>query len=191
MRRTSIIPSELIEQRIYLIRGQRVMLDFHLAKLYGVPTKSLNLAVKRNANRFPADFSFRLTDEEFEQVKESLRFQFETSKAGRGGRRYLPNAFTEHGAIMLASVLTSPRAVEASIYVVRAFVRLRNLLSTHKELAQKLAELEQRISKHDSDIQAIVIAIRQLMTPPEPLPKRRIGFGVEEPKAAYKVKKRA
>jgi len=171
MKRTSTIPPELIEQRIFLIRGQRVMLDFHLARLYGVPTKSLNLAVKRNEDRFPADFAFRLTDMEFEQVKESLRFQIETSKTGRGGRRYLPNAFTEHGAIMLASVLNSPQAIEASVYVVRAFVRLRNLLATHKELAQKLAVLEQRISKHDSDIETIIIAIRELMTPPEPPPK--------------------
>jgi len=184
------IPSELIEHRIFLIRGQRVMLDFHLAQLYGVPTKSLNLAVKRNADRFPVDFAFPLTDQEFGRVKESLRFQFETSKTGRGGRRYLPNVFTEHGAIMLASVLNSQRAVEASIYVVRAFVRLRNLLATHKELAQKLGELEQRISGHDADIQAIVMAIRQLMSPPEPPTKRRIGFGVEEPRIRYRVNRR-
>jgi hypothetical protein len=190
MKRTSIIPSEFIEQRIFLIRGQRVMLDFHLAQLYGVPTKSLNLAVKRNAERFPPDFAFRLTRKEFEQIQDALRFQFETSKGGRGGRRYQPNVFTEHGAIMLASVLSAPRAVEASIYVVRAFVRLRNLLATHKELARKLAGLEERISKHDADIQSIIAAIRQLMEPPPPKPRRPIGFGVEEPKAAYRATRR-
>ena len=167
----------------------RVLLwrTLRLKTIYGVSTKSLNLAVKRNVDRFPSDFTFRLTGNEFDQVRKSLRLQFETSKTGRGGRRYLPNVFTEHGAIMLASVLNSPRAVEASIYVVRAFVRLRNLLSTHKRLAQKLGELEERISKHDADIQAIVAAIRQLMEPPPPKPKRPIGFHVEEPKVPYRA----
>lgn len=126
---------------------------------------------------------FQLTKEEFQ----TLMFHFGTSK--RGGTRKLPYAFTEHGAIMLASVLNSQRAIEASLFVVRAFVRLRNLLATHKELGQKLNELEQRISRHDADIQAIVEAIRQLMTPPEK-PKRRIGFRVGEPKVSYRVRKR-
>lgn len=188
MKRADIIPHEVIEQRIYFIRDQKVMLDVHLAQLYGVPTKSLNLAVKRNPNRFPTDFVFQLTQEEFREVETALRFQFETSKTGRGGRRYLPYAFTEHGAIMLASVLNSPRAIEASLYVVRAFVKLRTLLATHKELAQKLNELERKTAQHDADIHAIVKALRQLMTPPAK-PKRRIGFRVGEPKAAYKLKR--
>jgi phage regulator Rha-like protein len=187
MKKESIIPAKLIEQRIFMIRGQKVMLDFHLAEIYGVPTKSLNLAVRRNINRFPSDFVFKITKDEFDQVKEFLRFQSETSNSGRGGRRYLPYAFTEHGAIMLASVLNSPRAVQASIYVVRAFVRLREFLSTHKELAQKLTELERRIGKHDKAIQAIVETIRQLMRPPEK-PKRKIGFRVEEKRKHYRTK---
>ncbi len=166
------------------------MLDFHLAQLYGVPTKSLNLAVKRNVDRFPADFAFRLTDEEFEQVKELLRFQFETPKIGRGGRRYLPNAFTEHGAIMLASVLNSPKAVETSIYIVRAFIRIREILSTHKDLAEKLIDLEREIAKHDLQIQAIVKALRQLMEPDKEEVKRQIGFRVEELKTSYKAKRK-
>lgn len=115
MKSDSIILAEIIEQRIFVIRDQKVRLDFHLAELYGVPTKSLNLAVKRNANRFPPDFMFKLTKDEFDALKTSLRFQSETSNPSHGGRRYLPFAFTEHGAIMLASVLDSPRAVQASM----------------------------------------------------------------------------
>jgi len=189
---------ELIEQKILMIRGQKVMLDFHLAELYGVPTKSLNLAVKRNKNRFPEDFVFQINKDEFDQVKEFLRFQSETSNSRRGGRRYRPYVFTEHGAIMLASVLNSPKAVQASIFVVRAFVRLREFLSTHKELAQKLGELEKKVGKHDEAIQAIVDTLRQLMQPPacaEPelcfgegrpeKPKRKTGFRVEERRRRY------
>ncbi len=183
-----IISAELIEQRIFLIRGEKVILDFHLARLYGVPTKSLNLAVKRNIKRFPPDFVFQLTQDEYEQVEAALRFQIETSKSPRGGRRYLPYVFTEHGAIMAASILNSQRAVDASIYVVRAFVHLRNLLATHKELAHKLTELEQRILKHDAEIQTIIKTLRQLIQPPEK-PKRQIGFRVEEPKPVYKVRR--
>ena len=124
-----------VERRIYLIRGEKVMLDYDLAALYGVPTKSLNLAVKRNTERFPSDFMFQLNEEEHN----CLRSQFAASKRdGRGGRRYVPYAFTEHGAIMAAAVLNSPRAVEMSIYVVRAFVQLRELLSSNKELAKRL-----------------------------------------------------
>jgi hypothetical protein len=188
MKKESIVPAELIEKRIFMIRGQKVMLDFHLAEIYGVPTKSLNLAVKRNKNRFPTDFVFQINNDEFDHVKEFLRFQSETSNSGRGGRRYLPYVFTEHGAVMLASVLNSAQAVQASIYVVRAFVRLREFLSTHKELAQKLEELEQKVGKHDKAIQAIVETIRQLMQPPEK-PKRKIGFRVEEKKRRYGTKR--
>jgi hypothetical protein len=190
MKNTALIPIEHIEQRIFLIRGKKVMCDFHLSQLYGVPTKALNLAVKRNADRFPPDFMFQLTKDEFQQVALSLRFQFGTSKvSGRGGRRYLPYAFTEHGALMLASVLNSPKAIEASIYVVRAFVRMRNILTAHKEIAEKLRELEQKISSHDADIQTIINVLKELMATPEQ-PKKRIGFRVEEPHATYPARRK-
>jgi len=186
MKQTQVIPIETIEQRIFLIRGQKVMLDFHLAELYGVQTKILNKAVTRNKHRFPLDFMFKLAKEEWE----SLRFQIGTSKIrGRGGRRYVPYAFTEHGAVMLASILNSPTAVKASIVVVRAFVRFRELLSVHRELAEKLALLEKKIEQHDEEIQTLFEAIRRLMQPPDK-PKRQIGFRVEEPKAFYRVRKR-
>ncbi len=186
MNETSMISLRRIERRIFLIRGQKVMLDMHLAEIYGVLTKNLNKAVARNKDRFPADFRFQLTGKEWN----ALRFQIGTSKEWtRGGRRYLPYAFTEHGAVMLASILNSPIAVRASIHVVRAFVRLREFLVTNKALAGKLRLLEQRISRHDAEIHAIFDAIRQLMQPPEK-PKRRIGFRVEEPKTPYGARKR-
>jgi hypothetical protein len=168
----AIVPIGQIEQRILLIRSQRVMLDADLAELYGVKTKVLNQAIRRNLNRFPDDFMFRLTEVE----TKSLRSQFVTSNAGRGGRRYRPYAFTEHGAIMAASVLNSPRAVKVSVYVVRAFVKLREVLSTHKALARKLAELERRLDTHDDQIEALLEAIRELMAPPPEPRRRRIGF---------------
>ena len=129
-----------VEQRIFLIRGQKVMLDADLAELYGVPTKSLNLAVKRNADRFPEDFAFQLSEEEVA----GLRFQFETSKRGRGGRRYRPFVFTEQGVAMLSSVLRSPRAVQVNIAIMRAFVRLREMLMSNADLARKLLALENK-----------------------------------------------
>ncbi|MBS4028500.1 MAG: ORF6N domain-containing protein [Ignavibacteriales bacterium] len=160
------------------------MLDVHLAELYNVPTKSLNLAVKRNQKRFPEDFMFRLTEEEFQKVQPLLRFQIETSKTdNRGGRRYMPFAFTEQGVAMLSSVLRSDRAVVVNIEIMRAFVQLREFLSTHKEVVQKLKE-------HDKQIQLIFEAIRQLTIPPEK-PKRSIGFHVEEPKAVYNAKRKS
>jgi hypothetical protein len=173
----SIVPTtEHIARSILVLRGQRVLLDTELADLYGVTTKRFNEQVRRNRERFPADFMFQLTAEE----AEALRSQIATSKAvGRGGRRYLPYAFTEHGAIMAATVLNSPRAVEMSVYVVRAFVKLRELLVSNKELARRLDELEARIEKklatHDQAIAAILSAIRQLMNPPPPK-RRPIGF---------------
>jgi phage regulator Rha-like protein len=160
----------LIEKRIFLIRGHKVILSIDLAELYGVEPKVLNQAVKRNIERFPSDFMFQLTYQEFANLKS----QIVTSSWG-GLRRAMPYAFTEHGAIMVASVLNSPRAVEISVYVVRAFVRLREYLSSHKELAQKLTELEKKIETHDEAIQALIDAIRQLMTPPDK-PRRRIGY---------------
>ena len=154
---------------IRLIRGHRVILDADIAALYGVETKALNRAVRRNADRFPDDFMFQLSDEEFE----SLRCQIGTSSWG--GRRYRPYAFTEHGALMLASVLNSSHAIRVSVYVVRAFVRLRQLLTTQKELAAKMGELERRVGRHDEVLVKIVDAIKQLMAPPAKPPKK-IGF---------------
>jgi hypothetical protein len=159
-----------IESRIFLVRGQKVMLDADLAELYGVPTKTLNQAIKRNAERFPEDFMFQLTAEE----AANLRSQFVTSSWG--GRRYFPFAFTEHGALMLGNVLKSERAVEVSLHIVRAFVRLRELVSGNKELAQKLSQLERKVGAHDNAIAEIINAIRELMSPLEPKKKRPIGF---------------
>src|SRR5215813_4541508 len=162
-----------VDSRILHLRDHKVILDSDLAELYRVSVKRLNEQVKRNRERFPTDFLFRLTAKEFE----SLRSQNATS--GRGGRRYLPYAFTEHGAIMAATVLNSPRAVEISVYVVRAFVRLRAMLASNRELARRFDELEARLEKrltaHDEAIAAILSAIRELMNPPEPK-RRAIGF---------------
>lgn len=172
----SIVPLERIERAILLIRGEKVLLDSDLAELYGVKTRVLNQAVRRNLERFPKDFMFQLTKEEYR----SLRSQFVTLKPGRGRhRKYLPYAFTEHGAVMLASVLNSPIAIRMSIFVVRAFVRLREILSTHKELARKLIELEQRIAQHDETIQSIFAVIKKLMAPPKQK-SRPIGFRIKE-----------
>ena len=175
--KTALIAIEAIASRIVVLRGQRVMLDADLAALYGVTTKRLNEQVRRNLERFPSDFMFQLTNQEVA----ILRSQFATLKAGRGQhRKYLPYAFTEHGAIMAAMVLNSPRATEVSVYVVRAFVGLRDTLVAHKELAKRLDELESRLERkvttHDQAIAGILDAIRQLMVPPEPNKKRRIGF---------------
>jgi hypothetical protein len=155
--------------RIVEIRGQRVLLDSDLADLYEVDTKRLNEQVKRNADRFPADFMFQLTPAEFADLKS----QFATSSWG--GKRKLPNAFTEHGAIMAASVLSSKRAVEMSVYVVRAFVQLRELLSSQKVLAEQLAKLERRVGHHDNSLAEIIDTLRGLMERPAPV-KRGIGF---------------
>lgn len=171
-----LIPAERIEQSILLIRGQKVMLDNDLADLYGVPTKRLNEQVRRNAKRFPSDFMFQLTADE----AEALRSQFATLKRGRGmHRKYAPYAFTEQGVAMLSSVLNSGRAIEVNIAIMRAFVRLREILATHKDLAAKLAELEKKLGEHDEKFQLVFEAIRQLMAPPPPPKRRRIGFAAE------------
>jgi phage regulator Rha-like protein len=168
-----LIVIEDIESKILTMRGQKVMLDADLAELYGVETRSLNQAVKRNAERFPEDFMFQLTDEEHE----SLRSQFVILKTGRGQhRKYMPYAFTEHGALMLGNVLKSERAVEVSLHVVRAFVHLREMISGHKELSRKLDELERKVSSHDQAIAGLIHAIREMMTPHDPKKKRPIGF---------------
>ncbi len=169
MNSKAILPR--IENQIYQIRNQRVMLDKDLAELYGVTTKRLNEQVKRNLDRFPEDFMFQLTKPEWE----SLRSQIATSNNGRGGRRYYPRVFTEHGAIMLASVLNSERAVNTSIFVVRAFIKLREQLSLTDKLSQKIAKMEKAVTRHDKEIAAIFAAVKQLISPPEK-PKKRIGF---------------
>ena len=176
------IPEEIIERRIFLIRNQKVMLDLHLAELYEVPTKALLQSVKRNIDRFPADFMFQLQDEE----ALNLRSQIVTSSWG--GRRYLPYAFTEQGVAMLSSVLRSKGAIQVNIAIMRAFVKPREILGAHKELACKLEQLETKMEKHNKEIRAIFDAIRRLMIPPELPVKKRIGF-VDEPKAVYEAKK--
>lgn len=169
---SAIIPIERVENKILLIRGQKVILDSDLAALYGVTTSRLNEQVKRNNERFPDDFMFQLTKDETDY----LMSQFATSSSRWGGRRKLPYAFTEHGAIMAASVLNSQQAVQVSIFVVRAFVKLRRLLAPYKELAKKLRELEEKLKTHDKHIIALVDAIRLLMPPPEQKPKQPFGF---------------
>jgi ORF6N domain len=178
---TAVVATERIERLILLIRGHKVILDADLADLYGVETRALTQAVKRNLNRFPADFMFQLSDEE----AKLLRSHIVTSKNRRGGRRYLPYAFTEQGVAMLSGVLNSERAVEVNIEIMRAFVRLREMLLNHKDLAHKLDALERKFESHDVHIRSLFEAIRQLMTPPEPN-KRKIGFLVKERAARYR-----
>ena len=156
----------LVEQRIYSIRGRKVMLDSDLAAVYGVATKHLNQAVRRNIGRFPDDFMFRLTKEE----AASLRSQFVTSKIGRGGSRYLPRVFTEHGAIMLASALNSDRAIETSVMIARAFVKQREIIAAHRGLSAKLDELEAKVAGHDEKLTSAFRAIRRLMRQPKEPP---------------------
>lgn len=186
---TSLLPLETITQRIVLLRGQKVILDSDLAALYGVETRRLNEQVRRNPGRFPADFIFEVTTDEFANLKS----HFATSSWG--GRRKLPLAFTEHGAIMAATVLNSQRAAEVSVYVVRAFVQLREVLASHRDLAQKLEELEQSTEalslRHDTfahntrvQLKQVFDAIRELMEPAETVKKRPIGFVTQEEKPA-------
>jgi hypothetical protein len=178
---SSIVPADKIEQRILLIRGEKIILDVDLAALYGVTNKRLKEQVRRNRDRFPGDFMFELTLEEKAEVGANL--------GPPPNQKYLKGvaySFTEHGAIMAASVLNTPRAVEMSVFVVRAFVRLRNFLAAHKELAEKLAELERKLASHDEQIVAIIDAIKRLMASPPrsdapaPPDKRRIGFHAED-----------
>lgn len=171
--KTAIILAKRVSSKILILRNQKVILDSDLAELYGVAVKRLNQQIKRNPQRFPADFLFTLTREE----DRNLRSQFATSSSSHGGRRYRARAFTEHGAIMAASVLNSRRAVEMSIFVVRAFVQLRQALVFNQHVASKLAELEARIENHDAELEELVEAIREL-TAPLPENPRRIGFEV-------------
>jgi hypothetical protein len=168
-----LVPAQNISDSILTIRGKRVLLDSELAALYGAKTKTLNQAVKRNVNRFSDDFMFRLTKEELTQLNRS---QIVTGLQRHRDPRFLPYAFTEHGSIMAATVLNSKRAVEMSIYVVRAFVQLRQLLASNRELARQFIELERRVSTHDQTIVGILKTIRELMSPPKSHP---IGFTVD------------
>jgi len=179
MKQMALIPTEKIERAILMIRRQKVMLDADLAQVYGVSTKRLNEQVKRNRDRFPADFMFQLTNQEKTEVVANCdhlsRLKFSPGR---------PYAFTEHGAIMAASVLNSQRAIQVSVFVVRAFIRLREMVSTHRELSRRLVELEKRLESHDEQIQLILKAIKQLMASPEK-PTKRIGFQIREKRSPY------
>jgi len=177
-----LVPIEAIEKKILLIRGQKVMLDSDLAGLYGVQTKVLVQAIKRNINRFPPDFMFQMTAQE----TDLLRSQIVTSKPGRGGRRTAPYVFTEQGVAMLSTVLNSKRAIEVNIQIMRAFVKLREMIATHKALARKLDEMEK---KYDGQFKIVFDALRHLMVEPEPKEKK-IGF-IKESRAVYRTARKA
>ena|SRR3989344_5447531 len=174
------VPIGIVERRIYLIRGQKVMLDSDLAELYQVETKNLNKAVKRNPDRFPLDFMFQLTASEAENLRfqsgtSSLTSQSAIAKEKYGGRRYLPYVFTEQGVAMLSSILHSKRAVQMNIVIMRAFVKLREILITHKDLAVEMEKLKKEQSKQGKHIQQIFLIIERLLEPPK-IPKPKIGF---------------
>ena len=171
MNKTAVVLAKKVESKILVLRNQKVILDTDLAELYGVPVKRLNEQLKRNPQRFPPDFLFTLTRAEYK----NLRSQNATSSSAHGGRRYLPHAFTEHGAIMAATILNSQRAIEMSIFVVRAFVQMRQALLVNQHVMSKLSELEARLDSHDGEIQDLVNAIHELLAP-LPASNRRIGF---------------
>jgi len=183
---TQLVPVEQVGRLIHLARGEKVLMDAHLAMLYGVTTGALNRAVKRNATRFPPDFMFQLTAEE----AGILKCQIGISSSGHGGRRRsLPYAFTEQGVAMLSSVLRSKRAVQVNVAIMRAFVSLRRMLAGNEALARKLAELERRLEGHDQAIKSLFDAIRELTAPPAK-PPREIGFHVKEASVPYRVKRK-
>jgi len=175
-----------LENAIHLIRGHRVMLDSDLAGIYGVTAKRLNEQLKRNRPRFPDDFAFQLTVQEFTNLKSQI-----ATSSSHGGKRKLPWVFTEHGALMLASVLNSEIAVQASVRVVRAFVRLREMVAANVQLAAKLRELERRLDSHDEGIANLFAALKQLLEPSEPTKRREIGFHVREKAAHYRVRRKS
>jgi hypothetical protein len=184
----SIIPAERIEQSILFIRGQKVLLDWDLAKLYGVEIRALNQAVKRNLERFPDDFMFQLAAEE----AEALRSQIVILKTGRGQhRKYLPYAFTEQGVAMLSSVLRSQQAIQVNIEIMRAFVRLRRILADNAELARRLDEVEKHLGDHEEQFVQVIRAIRELMAPPARPARRRIGFHVTDDASADEMPRNA
>ena len=167
-----VVPVEIIERKIYLIRGIKVMLDSDLADLYGVETKFFNRAIKRNKDRFPNDFMFQLTEKE----SQNLRFQIGTSSSRYGGRRYLPYVFTEHGVAMLSSVLKSKKAVQVNILIVRAFIKLRELLATHKDLILEIDKIKREQKGQNQKIQSIISIINQMLNPPIDENKELMGF---------------
>jgi hypothetical protein len=169
--KTAMVVARKVDSKIFVLRGQRVILDADLAELYGVQVRHLNQQVKRNAKRFPLAFRFQLSPHEWK----ILRSQNVISSEGHGGARYRPYAFTEHGAIMAATVVNSERAIEMSVFVVLAFVRMRRAIAGNRHILTKLAELERRLESHDTDIQDLMDAIRELMSPAEPT-RSRIGF---------------
>jgi hypothetical protein len=183
--RKEIIPIERIASGILVLREQKVMLDYHLAVLYGIETRALKQAVRRNPDRFPSDFMFELSEKEIETVVSQSVIP---NRRKFGGAK--PMAFTEQGIAMLSSVLNSERAIKVNIAIMRAFVKLREVIETNRELAQKFSELEERVGKHGEDIAAILEAIRQLVAPPEK-PQREIGFHVREKAPRYRVRRRA
>ena len=180
---TTIVPIEAIVQKIIFLRGEKVLLDRDLAELYGVQTKALKQAVRRNIKRFPRDFMFELTEEEFK----NWRSHFVTSKSDKIGLRHRPMAFTEQGVAMLSSVLNSERAIDVNIEIMRAFVRLRQMIVSNASLARKLDDLEK---KYDAQFKVVFDAIRQLVAPPDK-PRKKIGFSVKEPRAKYGMKNKA
>jgi hypothetical protein len=172
------IPDEIITSKIYLVRGQKVMLDNDLAELYKVETRRLNEQVKRNIDRFPEDFMFQLTEDEWNNLKS----QFATSSLENwGGRRKLPYAFTEHGVLMLSSVLNSKRAIAVNIQVMRVFTRIREMLLSNKEILLKLEQLDRKVERHDEDVDVIFKYLRKLLNPENP-PRTRIGFKIDKDK---------
>ncbi len=176
----------VVEGLIFIIRGHRVILDSDLARIYGVQTKRLNEQVRRNKDRFPEDFMFQMTNQEASNLKSQFATSSLIADKSHGGVRKLPWVFTEHGAIMAANVLNSKQAVRMSVFVVRAFIRLREALVVHKDLARKLEALEKKVGSHDAQFQAVFDAIRELMKVPEK-PKRRIGY-LEETRALYRTR---
>ena len=184
MNKTAIILAKRVGSKIIVLRNQKVILDADLAELYGVSVKRLNEQLKRNPTRFPRDFLFTITRAEYL----NLRSQNATSSSAHGGRRYLPHAFTEHGAIMVATVLNSKRAIEMSVFVVRAFVQMRHAMVVNQQVMSKLSELEARLDVNDAEIQDLVDAIHELMTP-LPASNRRIGFAV--PSSSAKLQRRS
>lgn len=183
----AMIAAERIEQSILLLRGRRVMLDADLADFYGIRTAVLKRAVRRNAGRFPPDFMMQLTFDEADMIARS-RCQIGILKRGTNVK-YLPYVFTQEGVAMLSSVLRSPKAVQVNVAIMRAFVRLRETLAVHRELAHRLAELERRIEGQDANIQSLFETLRQLMTPPDP-PAKRIGFDVRERGVGYRTRRK-
>lgn len=169
----SVIPDEVVISKIYLIREQKVMLDSDLAELYGVTTKRLNEQVKRNINRFPEDFMFQLNESEWE----SLRSQIATSKIGRGGRAYLPNVFTEHGVLMLSSVLNSEQAIQVNIQIMRIYTRIRELLAAHKDVFLRVEQVEKQMIKQDQKIEVLFSYLSKFIEKEEK-PRKKVGYEI-------------